>query len=151
MPERPARMRRNGRAQDSVFEPAEKLFRRYMRGHFVGGKFSGLGLSLANPPSTNREKYSEPADVIFSETNEWAYWGVLSFQVQHLPAAFPADAPEFSFMPTHVPLEDNYAHSEVHCDSIPPSGGYREPRPEIRKLFRTQLSQRITVEIEAQL
>ena len=146
---RPARMKRNGRAEDALFEPAEKLFRRYKCEHFIAGKFSNMGLSFSNPPSVNRQKYSEPSDVVFSETNEFAEWGVLSFEVQHLPTPVPQDHPEYSLFPRHMPLEDNYAHSEVHCDCVPPSGTYVEPRPAIRKLLRTTLSQRITVEIEA--
>jgi hypothetical protein len=144
-------MRRNGRLADLVFEPAEKLFRRYRREHFIGGRFSNMGLSFAEPPSVNREKYSEPSDVVFSEADEWADWGVLSFQVQHLPHNFPADRPEYTFRPNHDPLENNYSHSLIHCDSIPPSGRHVEPRKGVRKLVRAVLSQRISVEIEAQL
>ena len=151
VPERPDRMKRNGRAPDFEFQPTEKLFRRYKSEHFIGGRFSNMGLSFTNPPSVNREKYRQPSDAIFSEADEFSNWGVLSFQAQHLPSAFPPERPEYSFSPHHVPLENNYAHSEVRCDSIPPSGAYREPQPAIRKLFRTTLSQRITIEIEARI
>jgi hypothetical protein len=149
--ERPARLRRNGRAEDPAFEAAEKLFRRYKRDQFVGGKFSNMGLSLKDPPSVNRQKYSEPSDVIFSEASEFEKWGVLSFQVQHLPRSLPPEAPAHVFSPRHVPLENNYAHSEVHCDRVSPTGAYVEPPPAIRKLFRATLSQRVVIEIEARI
>jgi hypothetical protein len=152
VPERPDSMLRNGRAPDAEFQPTEKLFRRYKREHFIDGRFSNMGLSFTNPPSVNREKYSQPSDAIFSEADEFLNWGVLSFQAQHLPAAFPTDRPAYSFFPHHVPLENNYSHSEVGCDTIPPSGTYQVPQPPgMRKLFRTTLSQRITIEIEAQI
>jgi hypothetical protein len=144
-------MKRNGRLEDAVFQPSEKLFRRYKGEHFIGGKFTNMGLSFKHPPSVNRQKYSESSDVIFSETDEFAQWGVLSFQVQHLPATFPSGQPEYSFFPKHVPLEDNYAHSEIYCDCVPASGSYVEPRSEIRKLFRATLSQRVVVEIETEI
>jgi hypothetical protein len=150
MGERPARMKRNGRAEDVVFEPTEKLFRRYKSEHFIGGRFSNMGLSFENAPSVNREKYSQPSDVIFSETDEFQNWGVLSFQAQYLPPLFPLEHPEYSFFAKHVPLEDNYGHSEVFCDCLPASGVFVVPRPAIRKLFRAILSQQIVVEINAQ-
>ncbi len=149
--ERPDRMKRNGRQEDIVFEPAEKLYRRYQRVHFIGGLFSGMGLSFKNPPSVNREKYSEALDVVFSETDEWSKWGVLSFLVQQIPNALPAENPEYSFFPKHRPLENNYSHSEVHCSSWPANGAYVEPKPAIRKLFRATLSQKIIVEVQSQI
>jgi hypothetical protein len=144
-------MKRSGRDKDPVFEPAEKLFRRYKREHFIGGQFSNMGLSFREPSSVNREKYSEPSDVVFSETDEFAGWGVLSFLVHHLPAAFPPEHPEHIFFPDHAPLENNYAHTLVQCDRLPPTGAHVEPRPQIRKLFRATLSQRMRIEIEARV
>jgi len=65
-------MKRAGRPEDPVFADVEKLFRRYKSEHIIEGSFTGVGLSFKNAPSLNREKYSEPQDVLFSET------GVLS-------------------------------------------------------------------------
>jgi hypothetical protein len=144
-------MRRNGRGADPVFSAAEKLFRRYAQEHFMAGQFSNMGFSFSNPPSLNRQKYSLPQDVLFSETDEWIKWGVLSFQVQDVPPFLPVPHPEFTFTLEHAPLEFNYAHSQIQCDTIPASDMYVEPRKAIRKLARTALSQRIKVEIEAQL
>jgi hypothetical protein len=141
-------MKRNGRPEDPVFEPTEKLFRRYKRQHVVGGAFSGVGLSFKDAPSLNREKYSQPQDVLFSETDEFANWGVLSFQVQHIPPSFPPEHPQYTLFPKHTPLEDNYSHTELYCVGTP-SAGYIEPGPAVRKLLRAALSQKITVEIEA--
>src|ERR1700678_2831026 len=101
---RPRRMRRKGRAEDPTFEPVEKLFRRYKREHIVGGAFSGVGLSFKTAPSLNREKYSQPQDVLFSEADEFADWGVVSLQVQHIPASVPSDHPLYNLFPKHVPL-----------------------------------------------
>ena len=145
-------MKRNGREKDPVFAPTEKLFRRYKRDHLVGSHFSGVGLSFKNPPSVNRAKYSEAADVVFDEADEWENWGVLSFQVQDIPDAFPPDRPEYDLSPDHAPLENNYSHSQIHCNTARSSPRkYVEPRPQVRKLLRAAISQRITVEIEAQV
>jgi hypothetical protein len=149
VPERPERIRRNGRDEDQSFDSSEKLFRRYTQSHYINGQFSNTGLSFNTPPSVNRERYSQPADALFSEANEFANWGVLSIRVEDLPPSFPVQDPQYSFWPKHRPLEDNYAHSEVWSDRVPPTGEYVKPAPSIRKLFRTMLSQRVVVEIAA--
>jgi hypothetical protein len=149
VPERPERMRRNGRPEDQEFAPTEKLFRRYTREHYINGQFSNVGFAFTSPQSLNRQKYSEPVDVLFSETGEFASWGVLSFKAGDLPTSFPADNPRFTFFAKHVPREDNYAHSEVWCDSLPATGKYVMPNKQVKKLFRASLSQRIVIEIAA--
>lgn len=149
MPDRPDRMRRNGRPVDQGFQPGEKLFRRYAADHLIDGKFSPMGLSFDTPPSVNRENFSESHDVLFSETNEFANWGVWSVKVGDLLSAFPETEPAFSFYPKHTPMEDNYAHSEIWSDQVPPIGSYAKPSRSVRKLFRTFLCQRIVIEIVA--
>ena len=150
MPDRPDRMRRNGRPVDQDFHPGEKLFRRYAADHLIEGQFSPIGLSFdPTPPSVNREKYSEPPDVLFSETNDFANWGVWSVKAGDLLSAFPEIEPTFSFYPKHTPMEDNYAHSEIWSDQIPPTGSYAKQSRSVRKLFRTFLCQRIVIEIVA--
>lgn len=149
MPERPERMRRNGRPEDGSFKLNEKLFRRYTQSHYINGQFSNTGFSFNTPPSVSREKYSQAADVLFSEADKFANWGVLSFRVEDLPRSFPPEVPQYAFWPKHRPLEDNYAHSEVWCDRIPETGEYVKPSSSIRKLFRALLSQRVVVEIAA--
>ncbi len=142
-------MRRHGRPVDQDFYYSEKLFRRYAADHLIGGKISPVGLPFNTPPSVNREKFSESRDVLFSETSEFANWGVWSIKVGDLPSAFPETEPAFSFFPQHAPMEDNYGHSEIWSDQIPPTGSYSKPSKSIRKLFRTFLCQRIVVEIVA--
>lgn len=148
MPERPDRMRRNGRAQDDHFEPTEKLFRRYTQVHYMNGQFSNTGFQFPKQ-SVNRQKYSEAQDVLFDETEIFAGWGVLSFKVHDLPTSFPPENPRYRFFPRHEPLEDNYAHSVVWCDRLPGTNLYVEPSPQVKKLFRAVLSQRVTIEIAA--
>jgi hypothetical protein len=97
VPERPDRMKRNGRAEDQEFQATEKLFRRYMREHYVNGQFSNTGFAFTSPQSVNREKYAEPADVLFSEMDEFADWGVLSFKCEDLPNSFPPENPQYKF------------------------------------------------------
>ena len=48
-----------------------------------------------------------------------------------------------------MPMEDNYAHSEVWCTGQPATEEYVKPSKQVRKLFRAVLSQRIMIEIAA--
>jgi len=144
-------MKRRSRPIDPEFLPAEKLFRRYQRTHIVDGVFTGVGLSFGDAPSVNRGKYSEAGDVLFSETGEFAGWGALSWQVQQIPTSLPEPPAQhrFTIGPRHVPLEDNYAHSEIHCARVN-TEAYCEPDKGIRKILRATLGQRATIEVEAQ-
>lgn len=142
-------MRSNGRAEDPEFMAAEKLFRRYRQEHYVDGTLSGVALRLREPLSLNREKYSEAEDVLFSPIDEFAGWGVFSVRVQDIPVVLPDEGPQYRFAPKHVPLDENYSHSEIWCDRMEPTGRYVEPNPSVRKLFRTIISQRATREIQA--
>ena len=135
-------MKRNGRPEDPVFEVAEKLFRRYKSDHIVNGSFTGVGLSFKSAPSVTRQRYSRPEDVLFSEADEFENWGVVSLpSARSTPSPLPPENPRYNLGPKHVPLEDNYAHSEIHCEGIPPLG-YVEPASPIRKILRATLGQR---------
>ena len=147
--ERPDRMYRRGRAEDSEFRPEELLFRRYMKEHWVEGQFTPAGFKFPKQ-SVNREKYSEPEDVLFAEEASFEGWGVLQFSVSDIPPRlFANEVLAFIFFPKHVPEEDNYAHSEIWCDQEERTGEYVEPSKKFKKLFRSKLSQRVSIRIEA--
>jgi hypothetical protein len=142
-------MRAGNRKADPAFTPTEKLFRRYLPSHFLNGEFTGLAFSLTDPISVNRGKYSHASDALFSETNEWAAFGVVSFQIRHIPPELPVQNPAFNFLVAHTPLQDNYAHSDICCHRISEPGKHARPSSGIRKLFRTELSRGLVWEIGA--
>jgi hypothetical protein len=144
-------MKRNGRPVDPIFNGSEKLFRRFRSEHIASGTFTGVGLSFKDDaPSVNRQKYSFPDDVLFTEGGEYANWGVISLRVRDIPSELPDGSPRYRIGPRHDPLEDNYAHSGIHCEGIP-AQGYVEPSPAVRKILRATLGQRIKIEIESQV
>jgi hypothetical protein len=142
-------MRTGNRKPDPEFTPTERLFRRYLPSHFQNGEFTGLAFSLTNPMSVNRGKYSEASDAVFSETDEWAAFGVVSFQVRHIPPKLPLADPVFRFVVMHTPLRDNYSHSEICCHRISDPGKHTRPSTGVRKLLRTELSRGLVWEIRA--
>ncbi|HTC61594.1 MAG TPA: hypothetical protein VK709_02025 [Candidatus Saccharimonadales bacterium] len=147
MAEIPERLKINGRAADQHFDPAEKIYRRYARNDYEIGVVLNIGLSSA--PSVNREKFSHPKDVLLSTTDEYEGLGVLSIAVQDIPAQLLIENPSHRFFPQHVPEENNYAHSEVWCNRIGQVGPHIKPSNLVKKMFRTLLGQRVSVEIQA--
>jgi hypothetical protein len=145
-------MYRRNRPEDRVFGPDELLFRRYLQSHWIDGSFSPLGFRFAenSGQSVNRQKYSEPEDVLFLNGTFDDEWGVLEFAVRDIPQKLSEDpAPAFVFFPKHVPEELNFAHSEVWVwsDREEGTGGYAAPSKAVRKLLRAKLSQRVTIRI----
>src|SRR5580704_2257579 len=107
--ERPPRMMRNGRAEDAEFSPDELMYRRYLSDDFEGGLLRPARFSF--PPSLNRERYSAPEDVIFSETGQFDEFGILECCVDQLSLQILDDRNfEYFFVPIHRPEEDNYSH-----------------------------------------
>jgi hypothetical protein len=145
----PERLMRNGRAEDQQFQAAEKLFHRYVMKNYDHGNF--LNVAVASAPSVNREKYSQAEDVLISETDKYAGWGVVSFAVQDIPSQLLIENPTHRFFPRHAPEDNNYAHSEVWCNRIGQEGPHVKPSNLVKKMFRTLLGQRAAVEIEAQI
>jgi hypothetical protein len=141
-------MNRNGRLADQEFRPEELLYRRYIQQHFEHGKIVDAHFSF--PPSTNRQKYSEPEDVLFSEDGRFDSCGVLEFEVIAIPAEIEDDQrTKFVFFPRHVPEEMNYSHTEVWCERSQQRGNEALPSSTAKKKFRAKLSQRVKVRIQA--
>lgn len=90
--------------------------------------------------SVNRSKYSQADDVLYPD---WSEWGIVRFVVGDVPDCIRSEAArDHQFRPAHVPLEENYAHSEIwaYRDEV------RLPKadlPElVKKMFRVLMSQR---------
>lgn len=139
-------MMRNGRPGDQQFSPGELMYRRYVQEDFDGDCLKPARFSI--PPSLNREKYSHPEDVIFSEMGELDQHGVLECSVEGLSVTvFDDHHMEYIFVPVHLPEENNYSHSEMWADCT--QTGQRTDRPSriARKTYRTMVSQRFKVRI----
>jgi len=146
--ERPFRMMRSGRAEDQDFSPSELMYRRYLQDDFEGESFRPARFSF--PPSLNRQRYSEPEDVIFSETGEFDDCGVLECSVEQLSVRLLDDRNvEYGFVPVHRPEENNYSHSEIWAKSSQSNAPTPQPSKVARKMYRTFASKLLKVKIEA--
>lgn len=87
--------------------------------------------------SVNREKYSQPEDVLWPE---YFNWGVLAFPVRAvLVELMSGDGRTFRFVVQHDPLWNNYSHSEIR---IHESGSRmtKKPTKAVRREFRGRVS-----------
>jgi hypothetical protein len=146
--ERPARMMRNGRDEDQQFDPNEWMYRRYLEDDFDGGYFRPVRFRF--PPSLNRQRYSEPEDVIFSETGAFDEHGVLECNVAQLSLRLVDDREfEYSFLPVHRPEDNNYSHSEMWADCAQTGKRDAEPSQVAKKKFRTIASELFQIRIKS--
>lgn len=125
-------------APDPEFEDSERLFRRIHPEHFMEGVLADAFLPFPSF-SVNREKYSQPEDVI----RDHPTFGIAAFAVGDIPPELEGEPGQaFRFGVEHAPLPDNYAHSEVHSYQ---NGAKAKPSRIVRKRFRDLLRQRATI------
>ena len=138
-----------GRPIVTTFPPAELLYIRYLGLHWVDGQLDHTAIPFprVKKTSVNRGSLSEPEDVLFSETNAYAHWGVLRFFVNEIPTLVETlGAPTYLFWTKHVPLELNYSHTELWSKRAEGTEDFREPSAAIKTLFRIRLAQVLTAE-----
>jgi hypothetical protein len=125
------------------FDEAEALYLRYFSDQFVDGLLSTAAIRFPKQ-SVNRGLQSEPEDCLFSEQGIYNGVGVVGFQIADVPPKVSQpQGPAYIFFLKHVPLPDNYAHSEIWSDHEPGTGDYREPGKTVKHEFRVRLCQRI--------
>jgi hypothetical protein len=112
-------MLQNGRGADNAFRPNDHLYHRCTKDDVEAGMVLPPKIRVENP-SVNWSKYSKPWDVIF----DYPLQGIVRFVVCKLPRELPKEptipgtkAPQpHSFIPEHVPLPNNYSHSEIQAE-----------------------------------
>jgi hypothetical protein len=136
-------MMRSGRGEVQEFNADELMYRRYIQEDFDGESLKPARFPF--PPSLNRQRFSEPADVVFSETGDFDEHGVLECTVEHLSPRIQ----EHQFVPVHRPEEDNYSHSEMWAEHVQTKLRTELPSKAVRKMYRTKVSQLFKVRIAA--
>lgn len=132
----PDDMYRKGRPVDPVFQEDECL---YIRISGVDNHKKPNLLSITfNEQSANRSKYSEIEWVLLPN---WTNWGIISIRVKNVQIKLRTEGNNtFSCDAVHVPLEDNYSHSEIRTSM---NGEFR-PRKKINnKYIKQQIRTRL--------
>ena len=138
-----------------AFRASELLYRRFRRAQIVKGEVVAASLQFPTTgsntgQSVNRSEFSKAKDALWYDDTEERYegWGVFQFPVSCLPSAetCPDTTRVYRFFSKHVPLDKNYAHSEVWCDTIPATNiAYVRPSAKVRKQLRTIISQELKI------
>lgn len=143
----PDRLIQRDRLIDDQFEGDELLYHRFPKLLDVGDQIYPSTIRFPNF-SVNRSKYSESFDVLIPEYFDW---GIYSFQVQDIPDPYSTTGGKdnetlYEFYAEHVPLKDNYSHSEVRVSK---DGIYDEEmkikNKILKKTFRFKLSDKATI------
>ena len=107
----PDRLRRRGRAEDPDFSASESLYMRVKEEQILSkGGLSNLEIRFPCQ-SVNRSKYSEPEDVLIGYNDRG--FGVAAFNVGDIPDPYYEGSVEYRLKMSHVPWEENFAHSEL--------------------------------------
>jgi hypothetical protein len=135
-------MYRSGRPVDMNFDDNENLYNRFRKEYLAEGKFLPTGIKFPDW-SVNREKYSEPEDVLIPDFHEW---GIAQFKVGDVPDTLPSPGDiKFDFKVEHDPVEDNYSHSEVRSYKNGQHTRKIEVNRTVKKTFRQILSEKIVI------
>lgn len=144
------RYQADGEGADQTFGDGELLYRRYLRQHFTGDRLLPAAFRVRRP-SFNRQKYSEPEDVLHSDCCDGQShegYGVLECSATDLPTPIEgADQRVFHFSAVHQPCECCYAHTEIWCVSA--GEPVDEPSKSVREAFRIKLALKMIVRKEA--
>lgn len=139
----PDRMLMGTRGPDPIFAPDESLFQRCLKMHLDReGRLSPPG--LPSPAySVNREKFG-PAEDVLIPLEQYGEYGISTYRVRDIPTPILNEGIEYSFVVLHLPLAENYHHSEVQTHT----GGVeieRKAPKEVRKHFRTVIARNCTL------
>lgn len=158
-PLRPLRLYRRGRPPVPNFAGDESLYRRFRRADSQNGvilpsalKFPSKGENTGQ--SVNRSRFSQPADALWTEKERMNGLGVFEFPVAELPNILvcPTTARSFTFFPKHVPLNRNYAHSEIWCDALPRlNAEYVHPTSLVKKELRARIQKHSRIAIQPEI
>lgn len=108
-------MLQGGRGVVPKFRTGECLYIRCVKEDIEDGRLLPARIAYNNA-SNNRSKFSKPWDVIFDHLGH----GIIRLRVSDIPVGLPIEQPNpkrpidiHDFRPVHVPLPENYAHSEI--------------------------------------
>jgi hypothetical protein len=139
----PPAIYRNGRPRDDAFTDEEVLYRRVEPGNWHQRLIDIAAIALPDM-SVGRSKYGHP-EWLRLEGEQYADWAVVGFRVGDIPRELlHVGTDTWTFTVRHLPLDDNYPHSEVW--------GYRNGahmnakaalEPDVHLRWRSQLRWRI--------
>ncbi len=138
MDERPPEMFQRDRPVVDEFDENELLYYRVTDDDFEDGELLMTAFRAVNQ-SVNRGSLGPPEFLLFP-VEAFGDHDVVSFEVAALPRGLQTDGGfEYGYRPQHVPLPDNYPHSEVQLHR---NGNvhHKKPPPRVKLTLRQQLA-----------
>ena len=143
----PDRLVTNSRGAVQDFsQQEERLFIRFNELKAVGGNLYPASIGFPNF-STNRERFSEPEDVLLANYPNYLNWGIAAFRIEDIPGDIStSEETTYSFVPLHDPEPYNYSHTEMRTEK---NGIYQEgvkiKSSKVKREFRYKLSEKINI------
>lgn len=107
------------------------------------GRVSASGIKFPDI-SVNRACLSKPEDLILGKTQPI---GVFSFFVKDIPVQYVDGSNNYTFVAVEYPIPTNKAHAEIRV-FINEMYSQNEPPPRIRRQFRNDLANAISIVIQ---
>lgn len=114
MAEKPPEMLRNNRPKVDI-QPGERLYRRVNPADWGEPHPEVDALDVPDMSVNRGRPHGEPEWVLLESDNH-AAWGIVYFVADTIPARMiHSDGTEYTFRTEHVPLAENYPHSEIRA------------------------------------
>ena len=140
----PPEMLAQGRGEDPDFSPEERLFYRLNENYRVGEQPTGLDVHKPDF-SVNREKHGGKPEYVLIP--DWPDHGIAEFAVGSIPGPITSEGGKVhSWQVKHVPLDENYHHSEIHTytNGVRASKSHQVNKT-VYRIFRQLLSEQMVV------
>lgn len=146
--ERKNRLLRGGREECQFFKPDENMFQRFNELLRVGDNLYPNAIRFP-VFSVNRERFSEPEDVLYHDYPKCLAQGVSAFKAKDIPTQLSVYDNNsktnniYDFCVWHDPREENYSHSEVR--GYKNDNEARRVAKTVKKRFKIKLSEKISI------
>jgi hypothetical protein len=141
----PDELLQGGRTPDPIFLPEEELFIRFNQ--IDGSGKVAISEIRYDNQSGNRSKYcSKPSYILLPNYGNWGYGSISVKDILDIPEIITAKSGVTnSCEVAHMPLKDNYSHSEIWTYRNGVRVTNNNKKRKIGLLFRLEISQKINI------
>lgn len=141
----PDELLQGGRTPDPIFLPEEALFIRFKQ--IDGAGNVAISEIRYVDQSGNRSKYcSRPSYILLPNYDNWGYGSISIKDILDIPGIITAKSGvNNSCEVAHMPLTDNYSHSEIWTFRNGVRATNNNKKKKIAALFRIEICQKINI------
>jgi hypothetical protein len=141
----PDELLQGGRTPDPIFPPEEKIFIRFKQ--IDGSGNVAISEIRYVDQSGNRSKYcSRPSYILLPNYDNWGYGSISIKDILDIPGIITTKSGvNNSCEVAHMPLTDNYSHSEIWTYRNGVRATNNNKKKKIAALFRIEICQKINI------